>query len=153
MLKKVEKLLDAKVTPLSKDIDKVDKGTRLKDLQRQIEKLESRHPDFMDWREDIAEIAKNNPNISPQDAYDLARLRNPDRAKELDEKYKPADVKEAEKKAAEAKKKSPFGGLLPTSGKRAEAKTNLDEDKAAELAWQETFGTDGDILSGDEKIE
>lgn len=46
-------------------------------------------PDFQDWNTQMIEIVRELPGIQPADAYNMARARDPSRAKDLDAKYNP----------------------------------------------------------------
>jgi len=141
LLDKFQDLLEEKLAPLGEQVKTVDSTVRTSSIQTALEKAKKKYPDFMEWKEEMIDLAKQVPGISPERAYNLVKAENPDKAKTLLEKYKSPEEKEAETKKAEPKK-SPFGGLTPTSGEISEESKNLSKKDAAELAWQKVFGAD-----------
>jgi hypothetical protein len=100
--------------------------------------------DLDEWRDEIKELYKRTQGtLTMKQLYNLARSENPDKAKEVDKKYKP--------KETDTKTKEPvddtFGGLVPSSSKIEEAKKKgkLSSEQAGEEAWRIMFGDSDDI--------
>lgn len=143
VMSQIGDIIEDKVKPLSENITKVDQGVRTSEAQKQLKAAMKKHPDFLEWKEEIQELVGRVSGLSPEEAYDMVRYRNPKKAQELDEKYKSEEEKKKEEEAKKKKEKkaNPFGGLTPTSGEVTEedGKKHSKED-AAELAWQKVFG-------------
>lgn len=78
------------VKPLSEQISSVDTNTNKLSAQQQVEKIlaDPKNKDFNDWVPEMKVILKDNPNLSIKAALTLARTENPDKTKELSDKYK-----------------------------------------------------------------
>lgn len=126
------------VGELQKNVQGVQQTTVASEMKREIEKLESEKKDFWDWKSEMIELRKENPNLSISRLYALARAENPDKAQELDKKYTPPP-------ADEGKPKEPaFGGFFPSS-MNTEENTSMKPDEAATKAWDDTFGQSSDL--------
>lgn len=130
-------------------------GSDLKELKTQWDRALKRHPDLIEWKGEMAEIAKKAKGLNVEEVYQLARLGNPEKAEQMDtrlrkeaeEKDKEAKDKEAKDKEKERKERAAnpvFGGLTPTSSTE-EASQKMSKDESAELAWEKTFGGRTDI--------
>jgi len=137
------KLVDAKIKPVATQLDDGQTKQLEADVAKAVKKAEADHEDFWDWKEEMGKELQKNPYLYPEDAYVLAKAKDPGKAKELETKHLSEDEK---KKIEEAKKKKDqpqFGGLTPTSGKTVES-TKMKQEEASELAWNETMGDTGE---------
>ena len=146
ILKSVEKMLEKKLENVSTRIESVETETQEMMIKRLIKEAEGKHKDFWEWKEEMTQLAKRNPHLTPEDAYTLARASDPDKAKEVDGKLGLGDAKDKDKegKDKEGEKKTIFGGLTPTSGKTVSA-DDLEGKDAAETAWARGMGGKSDI--------
>lgn len=137
MLGEVSKLLRKELSPVEKKVGSFEEGTKLRDIQAEVEKCQKEFSDFEDWKPEMTKLAKamrdNGEGIPrPKRLYLLAKAENPEKAKRLDEK---SGRGKDERKA----KKIDLGGLLPTSGKVVKSQ-KMDVKAAGEAAWAEVFG-------------
>lgn len=125
MLKNFGKSVEDKVTNVSSRLDN-------KDIELEFKEVTAKYKDFTEWGPEIKKLINESPGLSLERAYKLARQEFPDKAKEVDEKFKdPNDGKD--------KKSTGFGGLTPTSGRSTDKPTDMDPKDAAEAAWDETM--------------
>lgn len=132
-------MLKEELGGVKNDFTEFKKDTSERNANQLLNDLKKRYPDFEDWKDEI--IPKLKQGYNPEDAYQLARLSDPDKAKELDTKYEPEDVKkqrEAEKKEKE-EEKAKMGGLTPTSSRTIPSE-KMTTDEAADRAWEKVFG-------------
>lgn len=126
-----------------KELTRSNQETRLdaaKDkLQRQLAKLKDDHPDFLEYKDDIARIAETHPDLSPEDLYTLAKAKNPAKREELEKK----SAEEKKKKEAEEHKeqRARFAGFTPTSGSSGDKTGKMSQKDAAGSAWDETMAS------------
>ena len=85
--------------------------------------------DFDDWLPEMKELAVENPTLSVERLFGLAKLENPTKVAELVEKYKTDETREAERLAKEEKDGASFLSLTPTSSNPA-LETGEDKDAA-----------------------
>lgn len=127
VLSEVGKVIDEKIGAVGKRIDSTASKMSEAEVKRQIVDLGAK--DFFDWSDEIGNLAKANPNLSVKQLYKLARDENPEKATQLDEKYK--DKSEDKGKQ--------YLSLMPTSGATAESDEKLTSEQALEKAWEETI--------------
>lgn len=137
MLGEVSKLLRKELSPVEKKVGNFEEGTKLRDIQSEIEKCQKEFGDFDEWKPEMAKLAKNMRDNGegiprPKRLYLLAKAEHPEKAKKLDEKS-------GKGKDKEKGKKIDLGGLLPTSGKVVKSQ-RMDTKAAGEAAWAEVFG-------------
>lgn len=136
MLDSFGKELNTKIDGLSTTFEKKEFGT-------EVERAKAAHKDFDDFIPEIKAIMTDNPNLKVEQAYTLARSGNPEKSKQMDDKYKVGLDQEKKDKPA-------FGGLTPTSGggqKLNDDGKALTQAEAGDKAWQEVFG-DNPSLAG-----
>lgn len=132
------------VKPLSQELEGMKKTSASSRIQQEFTELREKHKDFEEWAPEIKELAKENPGLNLKRLYTLARAENPDKAKELDEKFaepNPDDLKKQEQAKI-------FGGLFPSS--TAKNSGSGEDDKggeskmtfsnASDKAWDEVMG-------------
>lgn len=126
-LKKISDTLEGKLSAVSDTIGR-------SSLEGEIKEMIGSKKDFMDWKEELKALRQELPNASLQRLYALVRSENPDKAKELDEKY--AD-KPAAGEDGKAQGKA-FGGFFPTNSHQEE-NTKMTQDEAVQKAWDDVF--------------
>jgi len=140
IIKKVSMVVEKQLKTVSKSTADVKDEVARERVEKAVMEVAGKHPDFWDWSKEIKEIAEASPGISAARAYKLARMENPDKAKQVDEKHKAKDNEAGEKKGAGAKPK--FGGFTPGSG-NTQQNSKMAKSEAAEKAWEETMGSLG----------
>lgn len=118
--------------------DFVDLNTKIETVKamREIDKCEERHDDFWEYKDEIRRIALNNPTLSIEQAYKLAKgdrsekkekkEGEPERKKGLLYTLPPRGIPQGERP-----------GVAPGSTKSSEVKTLK---AATERAWDEVVG-------------
>ena len=136
ILTSVNKSVNKAVGSLEEQINGVSTNINTDKLKVQLQEMANSHKDFKDWGPEIKALAQENPTLSPKRLYALARNENPEKAKELDEKYAEEDAGKDDKPV---ERKGGFGGLTPTSGSVDDKPTNMKQAEAAEAAFEEVF--------------
>jgi hypothetical protein len=133
------------IDPLHENIKNVELTRAQKEAAAAVNAAAAKYNDFGQWDKEISVLIEENPSLSLDDAYTLARAKAPDKAKALD------DV--AAKAVADEKgvddSPSPFGGLLPTSSASSES-TQMTLDDAGEAAWTKEMGDFAALMSRSE---
>lgn len=133
----VNNAITSSVKPLEEKVETQANDVYTKELKAQVATLEDKNKDFWDWKNEISEFVKINPLMKIGDAYELAKIRNPDKLTKLNEKYKD-DPAGDENKGGKGKKPG-FGGMKPNGGGKTAPITNLTAEQAAEIAFDEVF--------------
>jgi hypothetical protein len=117
------------------------------ELTSQVKQAVKDHVDFEEWRPSIVEVMKRNPYLAVEEAYMLARAKEPDKAKELDAKYTKANGGEGAGSDG-SKSGQKFGGMKSSSS-TTEKNQRMEPKDAAEAAWDEAIGTleDASVLT------
>lgn len=139
IIKKISKLVEDQVKPVSEKTRSIEESTQLEQLRKERDELRGKHKDFDEWRDEMKGLFKQNPYLTMKQAYILAKSSDPKKAKKLEDKYAEVD----DDNDAKGKK---FGGLTPVD--RARKKTKGKEVKgaeASELAWQIVMGDKDDF--------
>ena len=112
-------------------------------LKQAVRDMARDNTDFWDWQAEMVDISKRMPNVTPEDAYYLAKSRNP----EKDLKLNPAETVEnkEEQKPVQLDDIPLFGGMKPTSSPANEEPKNLTSSEAAEKAWAEVVDPLGNV--------
>lgn len=146
LLKKIEARVLKIIKPALEQVDGVADAAVGKEMAEAVKQAAKDHPDFWEWKEEIAALAKKKPSLDPEELYTLVRNKNPDKAVELDGKAKKAAAKKKQDAGEdvddEGEPRVPFGGLTPTSGRNRSAK-KMNVAEAVEDAWQKTMGQSG----------
>ena len=124
------------VKPIGERLDKGDTNARVKELNEQLSAARAKHKDFDTfWDDDGAKgILRQNPTLSIEDAYELAKTKNPEKVKEIETKEKEA---EEEKRKEEAEKEGkPFVVFHPGP----QVKVNHREDAGLKEILDDNFG-------------
>ncbi len=133
------------IKPLQTGVEEALRGVKSTTAKGEIERLETEHPEFWKFSEEMKELQKDYPNASVDDLFTLAKGRNPDKVQEIKAKAK----EDTEKKAKDDKKKEPeFSGFMPTSGKSVDDDTMSATDAAAK-AFDESGVPEALVASSD----
>lgn len=136
----VEQSLKEKLEPLESRLSNTSTAVSRDMLQKQLKDLQSgdKTKDVLEWQHEMKDLAKEFPNATLQDLYQLARNRDTDKAMEMDKKYN--TVKEEPPQPS--LQDQLFGGMSPAgSPPTTSGKTDKSFDDAAEDAWNQTFGS------------
>ena len=139
ILKQVNKGFDQIGKRLDAEVGGVKKDLSTKDLKAELIAAANKHKDFKEWGPEIKTLMGENPKLSIERAYVLARTENPDKAGQMDEKYATPPTDDA---GGKPKSKGGFGGLTPTSGSVDDKPESMDLKQASEAAYDEIFGDD-----------
>lgn len=138
----VGKVVDQKLDSVSDTLKSTQQDINDTRLAGQVKELMSDNPDFMDWKSEMAAIAKESPGLSIARIYALAKAENPEKATELKEKY--SDDKDTRPDPG-------FLSLMPTGGAYDDSDEKPTKKEAGEKAWEETVAQfPGLASSGDE---
>jgi hypothetical protein len=150
LLKSFAKHLDTALKPIKDGVTQAATAAQTVDVKVQVQQFAEKHADFNDWKDEMLALAKDNPTLTVQRLYTLARSENPDKAKELDKKI--ADAKKASEEGdatstttrkPPAKRAVKGNGLSP-SGATGEAKPGkMNPQQAAEAAWADAVAQFG----------
>lgn len=139
ILGEVGKVLDEKVGKIGEKVDQTNSRLSTAEIKQQIIDLNAK--DFFDWKDEMSALAKENPSLTPKQLYSLVRTDNPDKAAELDEKYRDKSDDDKGKK---------FLGLMPTSGATMDADDEkLTAKEAGERAWEDIVDEFPELAAGD----
>lgn len=111
----------------------------------EVKEAAGRYSDFVEFRDEIELELKRNPNLTVDDAYHLAKGRNPDKAEAISKAA--LEAKEKEENERKEKESPPYGGLLPTSTVGKPSQKMVAED-AANAAWEKEMAGFESQLSG-----
>ncbi len=151
IMNNIEFKLGKMLSGVNEKVDTTSTEARTDKLKRDVEIAKSKHSDFGEFVTEMRGIANDNPDLTIEDMYQLARARNPEKVEELAKKAKEVEEK---KKGEEAKKNETqniFGGLLPTSSVNSSNKSvgSMKEDEAANAAWDQVFkDVDPEVIGG-----
>ena len=140
VVKEVGKVVDDKLDSVTDTLKGTQQDLNDTRLAGQVKELMNDNPDFMDWKSEMAAIARDNPSLSIERIYGLAKMESPEKAAELTEKYTDADKKEDKG----------FLSLMPTGGAYDDSDEKPTKEEAGEKAWEETIAQfPGLAASGD----
>jgi hypothetical protein len=126
------------VSPLSDKMNTLSSSVEARAINSQVKELAVQRKDFWEWKEEMVTLAQRHRSLSPEELYDMARLKDPAKAKEMDKKFKMNGDDEEEGKGKPIKLS--FGGLPPsgsTGGKKTE-NSRMAPKEAGEAAWEAT---------------
>lgn len=139
------------IDPLKDELSKTQTGAAEDKVRTLWQQFAKDNPDYKEFEDELQKVLKENPSLAatPEDAFTLAKERNPDKVKELEEK-KAAEAKGEEDKSKG--EKPAFGGLLPTSGAPGaggdKEPEKVDLKDASERAWDEAMKDISDSAIG-----
>lgn len=136
--KGLSKTLSKVLKPIQDRLESTSTDAEVDRVRREFAKANEDFPDFMEWKEEMRGIISLHPELSAEDVYLLARAKNPDKVKEVNEKLQEGKGEKDEKALSERKRA--FGGLTPTSGISLEKDGKKQPKEAAGAAWDEVFG-------------
>jgi hypothetical protein len=166
--KETGKVVDKKVGGVEKKLGDVAKSVSTKNTQAEVTEFMKKHPDLLEWKDEIAELSKENPGLSVSRLYTLAKSENSKKAKELSVKYKDAKVDtdddgkpvvkfgsqsddDDNSSSNEDDSVSKFFGLTPTGGgTKSEKNERMTPKQATEDAWAKTMANIPASLRGDD---
>jgi methylmalonyl-CoA mutase cobalamin-binding subunit len=141
-LDKVKDVIEGALKPIHDGTKETQEQVAKAAIQQSLREAQASHLDFAEWKNPIMAIAKAVPGITPEDAYQLARAKDPERAIEMDAKYGEVEGNDDTPGSGDDKgandKPAPYGGT-PPSGGTTEFATNMSQDDAATKAWDETM--------------
>jgi len=112
------------------------------DLVTQVNTANDTHPDFGKWHDEIRALTKAHPTMNVEEAYQLARTKDPAKTQDIDaELTKAAEAQAVKERENRVDNLIPveFGGLLPTSGiSSPKGDGEMDPKAAGEAAWDAT---------------
>lgn len=145
ILENVSKVLDAKMSKLMEGVDERVTGLagefQQQNAATQVQKIAEAHPDFFEWAPEIKRLLQENPTLSVQRAFTLAKEENPDKKAAMVKKYKKTPAQNEGKPRV-------VGGLTPTSSKTT-GTGKMTAREAAEKAMDETLADIEGLLSKD----
>lgn len=132
------------VEPINARLNEITVDTTRRDITGAISALKGKHKDFMDWKDEMIELANQNKGLAPHRLYQLARIDNPEKAKKLDDKYKPP--------REEGPRRPGFGGMTPSQSGTGSRTRKMAPKEASDVAWAETVAALGGepIFDGDD---
>lgn len=141
ILNKVNKGFDKLSEQITGQVDKVKETVSTSNIQVEYDKVVAKNPDFNHYKAEIAELAKQNPEMSIKNMYTLAKANNPEKVAEVTKLIKKETEQKQVEDAAEDKKTKAkgYGGLTPTSGQRQELPSDMTQESAGASAWDETM--------------
>lgn len=117
------------------DEEKANQGKQ--EMQRAVEKAKVDHPDFMDWADEMRGVLKTNPGLRPEELYLLAKAKNPEKVKKVEEAEQEVKTKEEEEK--KKTERPVYGGLTPTSLTSEIKSQKMTKDEAISDAWESSM--------------
>lgn len=124
-------------------------------VQARFNEARKAHSDFDEWKTEMGTLVKSHGYLDPEELYILARAKNSEKAKKIDDEMNKA-IEEA--KIKDEKEKEPAGrtrflGLMPTSGGArlgSEESPKYETTKeAAAAAFDEVMGNIPESLIGE----
>ncbi|MEK0326699.1 MAG: hypothetical protein QQN63_13455 [Nitrosopumilus sp.] len=144
----VSKVVDEKLDQVGKTIQSTNQDINDTKLKAEVKEILIDSPDLMDWKKEMRELAEDNPNLSLARLHKLARIEAPEKAKELDDKYKEESDEGKDKETG-------FLSLMPTGGvgflDPDSDEKPMTSTEAGDKAWEETLESFPQLAStGDE---
>ena len=141
MLRKFKANLEASLQPINERINNVGNTVETRSLMEEGQKVKAEKADFMEWKDEMTALAKEHPTLGIRRLYNLARADNPEKAAEMDKKYKKKD--DGENPPPKSKPRpfsmSPGGGAGTTETRNQ----RMNPKDAAQAAWEDTVAKMG----------
>ena len=118
------------VQPIMIHLKQMEANMNQMSANHQIAEARKGRDDFDEWGAEIAQVVKGNPNLPLGEAYDLVKMKNPDKAKKLAEKFE---------KKEDVTKNQPIThpvSMRPTSSAN-EPSGKMGFNEAANNSWNE----------------
>lgn len=161
IMKQIGSMIDEKLQPVQESLSTNVEETQRERVREAYQKAREAHPDFDKWKDEMSAIIEKQGYMDPEDLYLLARSKNPEKAKEVDEELEASSKGNGEDKTKDEKANQdesdttqkggfPFHGLMPTSGTAGEGGDETDfktTKDAAEAAFDEIMkGVDASVV-------
>ena len=127
VVKEVGKVVDDKLGTVTDKLDATKQDINDTRLTGELKELMKDNPDFLDWKSEMTATAKAHPTLNMEDIYSHVKMKNPEKAAELKEKYTDDD-----KKGDEG-----FISLMPTGGAYDDSDEKPTKEEAGNKAWDE----------------
>ncbi len=129
--KRITKSLEKSVLASLKDeIGQLRTNVTTSNVQKQLDSALTKFPDLLEYKDEMMDLAKRHPTLSPTDLYHLAKNEAPaEKIAEVAKKFPAAG------EGAAAPKKINFGGFLPSNGSGSEGNSKMAPTEAAASAW------------------
>lgn len=142
VLKAVEQTITKALQPVMQRVDETQQSHFKTTVESEMRELSSAHKDFADWKPQMVELAKAHPTLGLRQLYNLARVENAARAKELDAKYNPPAPPPPPR----------WGGLTPALGSNGSSAKPLSREDASREAYREVASRHPGILAALENL-
>lgn len=153
MMGQVNKQFKEVMKPFQEMIEKTGTTANNTAAAMEVKETAAKYKDFWYFKEPMQKLAKENPNLSIERMYHIAKSENPEIAKKAMEKIE-EEEKAAKGDQEEEKGIATFGGFTPTSGKSqvldAGKEGKLDANKSAESAWDKIVPKGSPLATLDE---
>jgi len=131
--------------PLKQELQQTKEETVRERFQREINELKTSGgvKDFDEWKDEMRDLIARHPTLSVKELYNLARFNNPEKAKQLDEKYtngtgdNPSEGNNGGNGNGSGQRG--FTGFRPGSGGPTKKVSNMSKADAATAAWDEVM--------------
>lgn len=120
----VDRLKKELISPVEDQVTGLSRRFDSRIASDELTSLKASAKDFIEWKDEVVGILTDSPNMRIQDAYILARGRNPSKAAQLDQKYNPPRQRVDDI----------FTGFTP-GGSKTTGHSNMKPRQAAEAAW------------------
>lgn len=135
---KIGKLIEGQLKPLAEQINGVTVATTTERVKTEVANLAAQHKDYWDFQQEMLVLAREHPTLSPTRLYRLARTEHPQKAAEMDKKYK--GEADGEDDDGKQRRKINFGGMAPNGAGRDNDKARrMAPRDAANAAWDATI--------------
>lgn len=143
LLSVIDKRMDKSIQGLQKKLEEFDTRVGTVDAKAEVSRLRRDNPDFDNFKDEMVSLARENPGLSVERLYRLAKAENPEKVKKLEEE---AAAKKAAEKPPEDEGKKFFSGMLP-GGSFTPPPSNgrMDPKSAADKAWEQVIKPYGDL--------
>lgn len=134
------------VEPLSKKFQNVEYNQEVGGRRQEFVNFAMSNPEMGLYMEEVKEVLKRNPELSPADTLKLARASaSEERRREVDGKIR---EEEGDKQVGEeAEEEAPVVSFFPTAATKESKEGRMNAEDAAEDAWSQTFGSIREIGS------
>lgn len=148
MLRQVAKHMDTNLKEVKTAIQQVGTQTQRTALEAEANAFAAKHEDFADFEQEMIAIARQNPGLSVARIYALAKVENPDKVKQVEEKYKKGKEKEKGKEEGgntppPPRRNRASNGMSPSGTGGSEPNRRMSAEDAAAKAWDEAVAVFG----------
>lgn len=144
MLEVIEDRVGQFSKSIEQKIDQFDSKVGTVSAQSQVNETRGKYQDFDHYKDEMVQLARENPGLSVERLYRLAKAENPQKVEEVDKKLA-AENPPPEKDEGEDKPKR-FGGMIPTGGFiPVSENTRMKPKDAADKAWEDVIAPFDDL--------